>query len=149
MLTNTATKVLETRANLTKECAQNYADMFRRRVEQTPDKTAYTFPSYTEPEEWRSITWAQTKTDVDVLAAGLLSLGLEWEQRVGLASSTRIEWVLMDLAIACAGAATTTIYPTTRAEDEAFILQDAGCVFLVAEDAEQVAKVLDHEALSE
>ena len=143
----TSTHIIAQREALIKQSANNYADMFRRRVAATPDKVAFTYPSYKEPEEWNSITWEQTKADVDVLAAGLLSLGLQWEERVGLASSTRMDWVLMDLAIACAGAATTTIYPTTRADDESYILENSNCAFLVAEDALQVAKVQGNKKL--
>jgi long-subunit acyl-CoA synthetase (AMP-forming) len=43
----------------------------------------------------------------------------------------------------CAGAATTTIYPTTEARDAAFILNDSGSKVLIAEDATQVAKIAD------
>jgi len=143
----TSAQVIAQREALLKQSANSYPDMFRRRVAATPDKTAFTYPAYTEPEEWHSITWEQTKADVDVLAAGLLSLGLEWEERVGVASSTRMEWVLMDLAIACAGAATTTIYPTTRPEDEAYILENSASAFLVAENSEQVAKVTGNKKL--
>ncbi|MDD0857492.1 AMP-binding protein [Arthrobacter alpinus] len=40
----------------------------------------------------------------------------------------------------CRGA-TTTIYPTTSAEDAAYILADAGCRFAIVEDAEQLGKI--------
>ena len=56
------------------------------------------------------------------LTRGAVSLGVGPEDRVALASGTRMEWILADLAIMCAGAATTTIYPTTQHEDVAFIL---------------------------
>ena len=39
---------------------------------------------------------------------GLMALGIEPEQRVGIASGTRYDWILADLAVTCAGAATTT-----------------------------------------
>ena len=142
-------ETLDERAVVEKACANSYADLFRRRVAETPDGPAYKYPAYTEPEQWHALTWSQVKQDVDVLAAGLLSLGLQWEERVAIASSTRMEWVLMDLAIACAGAATTTVYPSTKAEEEAFILLDSGSVFLVAEDAEQVRKAQSDARLSQ
>jgi long-chain acyl-CoA synthetase len=44
---------------------------------------------------------------------------------VALASGTRYEWALADLANMCAGTTTTTIYPTTIADDVAFILADS------------------------
>ena len=50
------------------------------------------------------MTWSETGDRVTRLAAGLLALGIEPEQRVGIASGTRFEWILADLAIMCAGA---------------------------------------------
>ena len=76
----------------------------------------------------------QVRETVTTLAAGLFALGLEPEDRVAIASSTRIEWIYADLAITCAGGATTTVYPTTGAEDIAFILADSGSRIVFAED---------------
>jgi len=56
---------------------------------------------------------------VRAVAAGLLALGMRPEDRVAIAASTRLEWVLADFGILCAGAATTTVYPTTPAADVA------------------------------
>lgn len=61
--------------------------------------------------------------------------------RVAIASTTRIEWVYADLAITCAGAATTAVYPTTRGDDVAFILSDSGSRIVSAEDDAQIAKL--------
>lgn len=77
------------------------------------------------------------------IAAGLIELGVQPEQLVALAASTRIEWILADLGIMCAGAATTTIYPQTNAEESAFILSDSGSRVLIAEDAAQAAKAVE------
>src|SRR5699024_6732244 len=68
-------------------------------------------------------------------------LGVQPEQRVAIAASTRIEWVLADLAINAAGAATTTVYPTTVADDEAYILADSDSRVVFAEDDEQIQKL--------
>ena len=45
----------------------------------------------------------------------------------------------------CAGAATTTVYPTTNSEDTAYILSDAECRVVFAEDDEQIAKLTEHK----
>jgi long-chain acyl-CoA synthetase len=92
------------------------------------------------------LTWGQTRDRVWDIAAGLLALGVEPEQRVAIASSTRIEWVLADLAIMAAGAATTTVYPSTTPDDVYYILSDSGSRVVFAEDDAQVAKVLEHRA---
>ncbi|HET7193636.1 MAG TPA: AMP-dependent synthetase/ligase [Nocardioides sp.] len=121
----------------------NVALQFLDRVEKSPDSEAYRFP---RGESWESVTWQQTGTEVSRLAAGLLALGVEMEQRVGIASGTRYEWILADLAIMCAGAATTTVYPSTNAEDTAYILSDSECRVVFAEDDEQIAKLQDRNA---
>jgi long-chain acyl-CoA synthetase len=119
--------------------ARSLGHMFRDRVAATPDHEAFRFPT---DEGWTSVTWHDVQDRVEALAAGLLSLGIGHEDRVAIASSTRIEWIYADLAIACAGAATTTVYPTTNADDVALILADSGSRIVFAEDDVQVAKVL-------
>ena len=138
---------LDIRDEIVAASDRSYAHMFRARVAATPDKLAFMVPSYTEPEQWRELTWQDCREQVDLLAAGLLSLGLESEQCVAIASDTRIEWVLIDLAIACAGGVTTTVYASTHAGDEKTILLDSGSVMAVAENAEQLEKLRHDDAL--
>ncbi|MFK0151891.1 AMP-dependent synthetase/ligase [Streptomyces sp. NPDC090499] len=126
------------------------AALFLDRVAATPDAEAYRYPvsaaSGQGPDDWKSLSWAQAAERVYAIAAGLIELGIEPEQRVALASSTRVEWILADLGILCAGAATTTVYPQTNAEESAFILSDSGSRVLIAEDAAQVAKAVEKRA---
>ena len=44
----------------------------------------------------------------------------------------------------CAGAATTTVYPTTNATDVAFIVANSGSRVVIAEDQTQLDKLLEH-----
>jgi long-chain acyl-CoA synthetase len=115
--------------------------LFFDRVRATPGREAYRYPL---DEEWVSVTWGQTGERVRRIAAGLIALGVEPEQRVGIASGTRYEWILADLAIMSSGAATTTVYPSSVAEDVAFILGDSDSRVVFAEDATQVAKMREH-----
>jgi long-chain acyl-CoA synthetase len=122
--------------------AANVGRMFLDRVAESPNREAYRYP--VGDGGWRSVTWAQTGDRVRRLAAGLVALGIEPEQRVAIASTTRYEWVLADLAIMCAGAATTTVYPSTVGDDVAYILADSDSRVVFAEDDLQVAKVREH-----
>ncbi|WP_139978357.1 AMP-dependent synthetase/ligase [Nocardioides litoris] len=122
---------------------QNVAVQFLDRVEVSPDAEAFRFP---RGESWESVTWRQAGDRVQRLAAGLLSLGLEPEQRVGIASGTRYEWILADLAVMCAAGATTTVYPSTNADDVGYILSDSECRVVFAEDDEQLAKLREQES---
>jgi long-chain acyl-CoA synthetase len=121
------------------ERAQSFGALFVDRVNKTPNGEAF---RYRVGDTWQSLTWTQTKRRVFELAAGLVDLGVEPQQRVAIASTTRIEWILSDLAVLCAGAATTTVYPTTTASDVGFILGDSESVVIFAEDAEQADKAL-------
>jgi long-chain acyl-CoA synthetase len=135
---NTDTSFIENRS-------ANVAVQFRDRVAKTPQREAYSYPTV-DGQPWTKVTWKETGEKVDKIAAGLLSLGLEPEQRVGIASGTRVEWIFADLAIMCAGGATTTVYPSTHAEDVAYILSDSESRVVFAEDEEQVEKLRKHKA---
>ncbi|GHE57756.1 MULTISPECIES: AMP-dependent synthetase/ligase [Streptomyces] len=126
------------------------AALFLERVAATPDAEAYRYPvpspSGEGPDDWKTLSWGQAAERVHAIAAGLIQLGVRPEERVALASSTRIEWILADLGIMCAGAATTTVYPQTNAEESAFILADSESRVLIAEDAAQLAKAREKRA---
>ncbi|MFF1921570.1 AMP-dependent synthetase/ligase [Streptomyces sp. NPDC058221] len=124
------------------------ATLFVDRVAATPDAEAYRYPvpAADGPDEWKSLSWAQAAERVYAIAAGLIALGVQPEERVALAASTRVEWILVDLGVMCAGAATTTIYPSTNTEESAFILSDSDSRVLIAEDAGQLAKARERRA---
>jgi long-chain acyl-CoA synthetase len=126
------------------------ASLFLERVAATPDAEAYRYPVPAAdgqgPDGWKSLTWGQAATRVFAVAAGLMDLGVRPEERVAIASNTSVEWILADLGVLCAGAATTTIYPSTNADETAFILADSGSRVLIAEDAAQLAKARQRRA---
>jgi long-chain acyl-CoA synthetase len=118
---------------------QSVAHMFRDRVAKTPDLEAFSFP---QGEAWTSMSWRQVAAKVDLVAGGLLALGLGEEDRVGVLCSTRVEWLFADISINVAGGAATTIYPSSTADDCQYILQDSACSFCFAENQAQVDKLL-------
>ncbi len=123
----------------------NMALQFRDRVTKTPNAEAFRYP-VADGQPWKSLTWKEAGDQIERLAAGLLSLGIEPEERVGIAAGTRVEWIEADLAILSAGAATTTVYPSTMGTDVAYILADSESRIVFAEDDEQVGKLREHKA---
>ncbi len=113
-------------------------ELLLERVGKTPAAEAFRHPA---DGGWRSLTWADTEARVRAVASGLKALGLGMEEVGAILSSTRIEWVLADFGILCAGGATSTIYPSSTADECAFILSDSGAVVCFAEDAAQVQKL--------
>jgi long-chain acyl-CoA synthetase len=121
--------------------APTLAQLFLDRVDQTPSLEAFRFPV---GDSWDAVTWAELFDRVSELAAGLVRLGIQPEDRIAIASATRYEWVLADLAIMGAGAATTTVYPTSLADDVVYILSDSQSRIVFAENDAQVAKLVAH-----
>ncbi|QIM20492.1 long-chain fatty acid--CoA ligase [Phycicoccus sp. HDW14] len=122
--------------------AQSVAHLFRDRVAASGDRPAFLHAIVSDAgDEWVTTSWRELDVVVRELAAGIIALGVEPEDRVAIASGTRYEWALADLANMLAGAATTTIYPTTIADDVAFILSDSGTRVVFAENSEQLEKL--------
>src|SRR5207248_5527154 len=75
------------------------------------------------------------------LANGLLGLGIRKGDAFGILARTRVEWLLFDYALEPVGAVTVPIYPTRAPHDCAYALAHAEAIGVLAEDAEQVAKL--------
>src|SRR3954447_15491544 len=115
-------------------------DMFLKRVAATPNGQAFATPTADDTGMvWH--TWSEVGERAKAIAAGLHELGVGLEDRVAILAGTRYEWVLADLGINCAGAATTTVYPTTEPEDASYIVANSGSKVLIAENPKQALKI--------
>lgn len=121
------------------ETPSSLGALLHRRVELTPNREAFRYPDGTGG--WLGVTWTEFEQTARILAAGLLALGLGYEQRVAIAASTRIEWIFADTAVSIAAGATTTIYPNTTKVDFDHIVRDSGSCILIAENSEQANKL--------
>ncbi|MCB9527978.1 MAG: AMP-binding protein, partial [Myxococcales bacterium] len=117
--------------------------MFRARVKDTPDLDAFYSP---EGSGWKTWSWAAVGERVRTHAAALRALGIEDGDRVAILCGTRVEWLFIDIAINCAGAATTTIYPSTPPDEVQYIAADSGSRVVFAENDKQVAKLVEKRA---
>ncbi|MGC5330910.1 AMP-dependent synthetase/ligase [Micromonospora sp. DT62] len=119
-------------------------DMFLKRVAASPDRDAFAHPA---PDDsgpvW--LTWEQMAHRAKAVAAGLHGLGVGLEDPVAILANTRLDWVIADLGIMCAGGATTTVYPTTEPDDATYIIADSGSRVLFAENPAQAAKIAGAE----
>ena len=114
-------------------------EMLLARAQATPDRAAFLHP---KNGGWNTLTWRQTADEARAIACGLLALGLRPEERCAIFSSTRIEWILADLGILCAGGATTTIYPANTADECVYILKDCEAAFVFVEDPALLSKLV-------
>ena len=123
---------------------RSLAAMLKHRVTTTPDADAFYSPDGSGG--WKTMSWADVGTRVKNIAGGLRAIGVESQDRVAILCSTRVEWILTDLGVLCAGAATSTVYPSNTAEESAFILSDSGSRVIFCENESQVQKVLSRRA---
>lgn len=80
------------------------------------------------------LNFSDLRSEVDQLAAGLIALGLNPGDRVGLWSPNRIEWVLTQYATAKAGLILVNINPGYRAAELEYALNKVECRALVMSD---------------
>lgn len=122
---------------------RSVVEMFHHRIRSTPDGDAM---YYKRDGAWQTITWKDVGRRARHIACGLRAHGLHHEERCAILSSTRMEWVLIDMGILAAAGATTTIYPSNTAEEAAYIINDSGSRFVFAENQKQLDKVLSIRA---
>ncbi len=82
----------------------------------------------------RRLTWAELREEVDTLAAGLLTLGLQPGDRIGIWSPNRLEWVLTQFATAKAGLILVNINPAYRIGELEYALNQVECKAIVIAD---------------
>src|SRR5262249_14145411 len=109
-------------------------------VARQPDEVAYLVE---EDGEWKPVTWAEAERIVDELAHGLLALGVRKGDAFAILASTRVEWVLFDVALALVGGVTAPIYMNSSPRDVAYVLEHSEAVGVLCEAEEQRLKVDD------
>ena len=77
-------------------------------------------------------SWQEFQQEVDVLAAGLLELGIQKGDRVGIWSPNRVEWLMTQFATARIGAVLVNINPAYRLAELEYALNKVGCKAIIS-----------------
>jgi long-chain acyl-CoA synthetase len=91
---------------------------------------------------WQPVSWAGYRRRVRDFALGLAQLGVGPGEVVAVLGDNRLEWVISELAVQSLGACVVGIYPTSVGEEIVHILSHARVRVVVAEDQEQVEKLI-------
>ncbi|GBE15994.1 long-chain-fatty-acid--CoA ligase FadD15 [bacterium BMS3Abin14] len=92
---------------------------------------------------WQTFTWKDYLEHVRFFCLGLISLGLEKNDKVAMIGDNRPEWVFAELAAQCAGAVPLGIYQDSTPKEVGYVIDHSDAKFVVAEDQEQVDKILE------
>ena len=104
-------------------------DKFDETVRQFPDNEALIV--HHQNIRW---TYSQLHEKVNECARALLTLGIKKKDRVGIWSSNRAEWTVLQLATAKVGAILVNINPSYRIHELEYALNHSGCRMLVIAD---------------
>jgi long-chain acyl-CoA synthetase len=92
---------------------------------------------------WQSVTWQQYLEHVRDFSLGLISLGLKPGESIGIIGDNRPEWIYAELAAQAAGVIPFGIFQDSILSEVAYIIDHSEATMIVAEDQEQVDKILD------
>jgi long-chain acyl-CoA synthetase len=92
---------------------------------------------------WQSFTWRQYRDHVRDLALGLVALGLGRGDTLAIVGNNRPEWIWSEVAAQAVGAASVGIYQDSNLNEVAYVIDHCDASIVVAEDQEQVDKILD------
>ena len=127
--------------NVTSEMAHmTLPQLLLKRAATTPDKVALRKKDY---GIWNELTWGGLETKVRNAALGLLSLGVTPGDRVAVIADNIPEWTIMELAAQSLGAMTIGIYQSSGRDEVKYLLEYSEASLVLAEDQEQVDKVLN------
>ncbi len=118
---------------------QSIPELFWNRVAKHPDRTMQRSKKY---GQWMEASWKQVGEEVRGIALGLVDLGHQPGEAVGLLSQSRAEWVRCDLGILSAGGVTIPVYPSLLPEQTQYVVDDSESKFLMVEDKAQLQKAI-------
>ncbi len=92
---------------------------------------------------WNPVSWQEYLTHVEHFALGLKALGLAQEEKVAILGDNEPEWLYAELAIQALGAIVVGVYQDSTPPEVQYVVDYSDSVMIVAEDQEQVDKVLE------
>ncbi|WP_413204856.1 long-chain fatty acid--CoA ligase [Rhodospirillum sp. A1_3_36] len=92
---------------------------------------------------WNEFTWADYDAKVRYYALGLRALGVQRGQVIGLLGANRPEWVWGEISAHAIGCMSLGIYKDVLEDEAEYLINYAECVAIIAEDEEQVDKLLE------
>lgn len=92
---------------------------------------------------WQEFSWKEYHEHVKYFSLGMVSLGLQAGDKVAIIGDNRPEWVWGEVAAQAAGAVPLGLYQDSTLKEVSYIIDHSDASFVLAEDQEQVDKILD------
>ena len=99
---------------------------------------------------WQSWTWSQMRDEIFALANGMAALGFKRGDKLAIVGRNRPRLYWGICAAQCLGGIPVPVYQDSVADEMQYVLEHSGVSFVLAEDQEQVDKMLDiHDSCPE
>lgn len=108
-----------------------------------PDRTAQLFNAklFSGDNKGR-FTWAELQERVELIGCGLMSVGLNKGDRVAIMSESTPYWTHADMALACTGGVSVTIFPNLLNKEIVYIMNDSESRFIFVGNEELLDKMM-------
>ncbi|HBA33769.1 MAG TPA: acyl-CoA synthetase, partial [Gammaproteobacteria bacterium] len=110
------------------------------RAAEAPDELSQ---RYKDRGIWKRLTWKDVFDNVRRLALGLSALGFQRGETLAIVGENTPENFWAEYAAMCLGGKVVSLYPDVTPEEMTYLLDDSDSVIVVAEDQEQVDKILE------
>jgi long-chain acyl-CoA synthetase len=92
---------------------------------------------------WQAYTWQDYLRDTKHVALGFLAVGLKRGENIGIITDNHPEWLFSELGAHAIGAITVNLFTSAVAKELTAVLNRIQATFVVAQDQEQVDKLLE------
>ncbi|MFP4369607.1 MAG: AMP-dependent synthetase/ligase [Candidatus Kapaibacterium sp.] len=120
---------------------QTVSDMFLKVTGHIADKKdAYL---YKHDGKFTGLNHLELREQVELFFIGLRELGIHKNDRVGIISENRIEWIISSLALSALGAVDVPLFPILTSRQEEKIFSDCAASAVIVSNNFQLRKVLE------
>jgi len=114
--------------------------LLRKNHEELPNTIAERYKKY---GIWNAYSWGKVYENVKYFCLGLMKLGFQRGDTVALIGENEPELYWGELAVLAGGGIAVCLYSDSTSEEIEYIIKDSRGKFVIAEDQEQVDKLLD------
>lgn len=118
---------------------KNMAGIFHNRADRYQYETCV---RYKKDGRYTPISWNEMRNMVTKVGLGLISLGVNPQDKIGIFSENCWQWIVADLASLSIGATDVPIYATNSGSEAAYIINDSGAKVVFVSDKEHLDKIL-------
>ena len=129
------------------ELAGTLPGLFSQRLAHSSTAKAYGF--YDETQGWCDLSWQNVADQIARIQGAIKKEQLKTGDRVAIMLRNCPEWIMFDLAAMACGLVTVPLYTNDRAENVAYVVQDAGVKILLLQNQRQWRELSETQGISE